>query len=129
MARWARGRPPGRGLEGPRGKVPGEGRGPPRQRDWTCFSAGIGQGYIAVTPIQMANVAATIARGGIWMRPRLIAPNLETGQMPATRAGNLDGPDRVGLPLSPEELKACRLGQYHHVHSRGGSRRRGPQGA
>ena len=34
--------------------------------------AGIGQGQVAATPLQMANVAATFARGGTWMRPKLL---------------------------------------------------------
>ena len=37
----------------------------------TCNLA-IGQGYVAVTPIQMAMVTATIANGGYLYRPRLI---------------------------------------------------------
>ena len=36
----------------------------------TCLS-GIGEDHVMATPIQMANVAATIARGGLWMKPTL----------------------------------------------------------
>jgi cell division protein FtsI (penicillin-binding protein 3) len=54
---------------------PGESPGilpPPRQ--WSGTSMGtipIGQG-IAVTPLQMASVYATIANGGVWVRPGLL---------------------------------------------------------
>ncbi|HEY7119982.1 MAG TPA: penicillin-binding transpeptidase domain-containing protein [Tepidisphaeraceae bacterium] len=40
-------------------------------RGATWFS-GIGQSQVLATPIQMANVAATIARRGIWIRPHLL---------------------------------------------------------
>ncbi|HJP67173.1 MAG TPA: penicillin-binding protein 2 [Actinomycetota bacterium] len=54
---------------------PGEARGllaPPDQ--WWGTSMGtipIGQG-IAVTPLQMASVYATVANGGVWIEPRLV---------------------------------------------------------
>ena len=124
MIRFGLGRKTGIGIDESGGLVPGDVPvASARERDWTCFAAGMGQGRIAVTPIQMANVAATIARGGMWMRPRLIAPNPETGQMPTTRALNVDGPDRVDLHLSPDAIKACRLGMFNVVNSLGGTGR------
>ena len=36
------------------------------------ISASIGQGYVVVTPIQMAHVIATIANGGVAHRPKLL---------------------------------------------------------
>ena len=36
------------------------------------ISVSIGQGYLTVTPIQMANVIATIANGGVAHRPQLV---------------------------------------------------------
>lgn len=54
---------------------PGESAGIlPPPREWSGTSMGtipIGQG-IAVTPLQMASVYATIANGGVWVRPRLV---------------------------------------------------------
>ena len=38
----------------------------------TTWFAGIGQGDVRATPMQMANVAATLARDGMWVRPRLL---------------------------------------------------------
>jgi cell division protein FtsI (penicillin-binding protein 3) len=55
---------------------PGESSGIlPPTKQWSGTSMGtipIGQG-IAVTPLQMAAVYATIANGGLWVKPRLVA--------------------------------------------------------
>ena len=60
---------------------PGESAGIlPSPRHWSGTSMGtipIGQG-IAVTPLQMASVYATIANGGVWIRPRLLAGTVGT---------------------------------------------------
>ncbi len=71
---------------------PGESSGIlPPTKEWSGTSMGtipIGQG-IAVTPLQMAAVYATIANGGVWVQPRLVAATI--------------GPDGVrhDLPASP----------------------------
>lgn len=87
---------------------------------FSTWSAGIGQGPVNVTPIQMANVAATIARGGVWVRPRLLRqdrPQAAPGQTaPAPHA-----PDRVDLGLPPEAIRAVREGMFRVVHGRPGS--------
>lgn len=59
------------GIAEARGRVPGEVQ-VPNWRSATWFS-GIGQSQVLATPLQMANVAATIARRGVWVRPHLIA--------------------------------------------------------
>ncbi len=43
---------------------------------------GIGQGYLAATPLQLASATATLATGGVRMRPRLLA---SVGEPPAAR--------------------------------------------
>ena len=43
---------------------------------------GIGQGYLAATPLQLASATATLASGGLRMRPRLLA---SVGTAPASR--------------------------------------------
>jgi cell division protein FtsI/penicillin-binding protein 2 len=68
------------------------------------WSAGIGEGHVHATPLQMANVAATIARNGIWMRPRLVA---DEGL--AQSASDSD-PDKVDLHLPREALDAVQKG-------------------
>lgn len=72
------------------------------------WSAGIGEGHIQATPIQMANVAATFARDGIWMRPRLIAAD-DLGRF-TTRPSVTPGPDVVDLHLSADALQAVQKG-------------------
>jgi cell division protein FtsI (penicillin-binding protein 3) len=69
---------------------PGESSGilpPPEQ--WSGTSMGtipIGQG-IAVTPLQMACVYATIANGGVWVQPRLVRSSVgPDGAVHVTRA-------------------------------------------
>jgi penicillin-binding protein 2 len=71
------------------------------------WSAGIGEGVIQATPLQMANVAATIARNGIWMRPRLVA-DANVGRF-GKSADDL-GPKQVDLHLSREALDAVQTG-------------------
>jgi cell division protein FtsI (penicillin-binding protein 3) len=89
---------------------PGESAGildPPDK--WSATSMAtipVGQG-IAVTPLQMADVYATIANDGVWTQPTLvqrIAPQGATGTTatPATR--------RVISPYTAAELRAMLLG-------------------
>jgi penicillin-binding protein 2 len=86
----------------------------------STWSAGIGQGPVAATPLQMANVVATIARGGVWVRPKLLRQNYDKGGQgyvpPTTQAA-----DRVDLGIPPEALAAVREGMYRVVHSKAGS--------
>jgi penicillin-binding protein 2 len=41
------------------------------------YEASVGQGYVTATPIQMANLAATIANGGTIYRPQLVLQMLD----------------------------------------------------
>lgn len=77
LSAWFRkfglGEPTGIGL--PResaGLLPDEWQGPAAGKFATTLLAGIGEGSLHATPIQMANVAATIARGGSAIRPTLV---------------------------------------------------------
>lgn len=120
MDRFGLGRRTGIGIEEYKGRVPGpnEHFGNPRAIN---FFAGIGQGYVAATPIQMANVAATIARGGIWMRPHLIETDPATGKLPPVRPRALDGPDVVDLHLDPQGVAAARQGMINVVDAPAGT--------
>lgn len=77
-----------------------------RKQAWL---AGIGQGPVAATPIQMANVAATLARGGIWMRPRLLNDEPVKGE------------DVKDLHLDPHAVAALREGMFKVVNSDAGT--------
>ena len=72
---------------------------------------GIGQGQVLATPLQMANVAATFARDGVWVRPRIVA----------SKAGRVAGDDAAGdagragpggPPLRREALAAAKEGMH-----------------
>ena len=94
--------------------------GPAALRRSTTWFAGIGQGWVAATPLQMANVAATIARGGLWVRPTL----LEEGPdgLPRTRAGAFgDVPERVDLHIPPEAMGAAWVGMFNVVNGKAGT--------
>ena len=52
------------------------------------LSVAIGQGYVTVTPLQMANMMAAVANGGKLYRPRLVS-----------KVESLDG--RNGARISP----------------------------
>ena len=121
MHRFGLGRRTGIGIEEFKGRVPGD--APPsygRDRS-TVYYGGIGQGYVAATPIQMANIAATIARDGIWMRPKLIEPDPDTNKVPALHPGAVGVPDVVDLHLDPDAIKACKLGMINVVNGPAGT--------
>lgn len=70
------------------------------------WAAGIGEGHVHATPIQMANVAATIARSGIWMRPKLV----DSDDIDPTSPFNPGSPDTVDLGISPEAIATAQKG-------------------
>ncbi|MDB5301246.1 MAG: spoVD [Phycisphaerales bacterium] len=114
------GRPTGIGITEFRGRLP-SGLHVAALRRSTCFFGGIGQGYVAATPIQMANAAAMIARDGVLMRPRLIAPSPD-GKLPEMRQGTWQKvPERVDLHLPPAALAAAKDGMFRVVHSKSGT--------
>jgi penicillin-binding protein 2 len=103
------GRPTGVGVPERSGTIPSDladGPAPMRQSIW--FS-GIGQGNVLATPIQMANVAATIARSGVWLRPRLVPAGTEV------RPPLAEGPDRVDLHLLPQAVAEAKMGMKQVV--------------
>jgi penicillin-binding protein 2 len=108
-----------------------------RQKTWF---AGIGQDPVAATPIQMANAAATIARGGLWVRPRLLTEADTTKfqvALPALKGAPRKNPeqddedpaaqqvktfpDQMNLELSPESLNAVRDGMLRVVYGQAGT--------
>lgn len=110
------GRATGIGLAEARGRLPRDFHEYTPMRRIIGFSAGIGQGWMAATPIQMANATAMIARGGIWMRPQLLLPDSD-GSMPAVKADAWHGtPERQDLHLSPEGLAAAKDGMLRVVN-------------
>jgi cell division protein FtsI/penicillin-binding protein 2 len=117
--RFGLGRRTGIGIEENRGLLYRPSAQMPPEALIQAYPMGIGEGqYVQATPIQMANVAATLARNGVWMRPRLVAAD-ETGR----RGGRSSEPadtDRVDLHLSPAALAAVQTGM-REVCTEGGS--------
>jgi penicillin-binding protein 2 len=105
--RFGLGRPTGIGLPEASGLIPDSARVPAFKIVLaTCF-AGIGQGAVLTTPLQMANVAATIARGGTWMPPGLV----EDGTPPRT----------VDLGFSAMDVAVVKRGMEAVANSAGGT--------
>ena len=80
----------------------------PEQQKWYAgetISIGIGQGYNAYTPLQMAQAIATLANNGVMYRPHLVdyVENIRTGER--TRIE----PKLVRtIPLKPENLEVVK---------------------
>lgn len=86
----------------------------------TCNMA-IGQGYLAVTPLQMAVVTATLANGGWLYRPRVVQAHRLPGEdrfvnEPVRRVGRMD--------WSVDALEAVRGGMRDVIMSPTGTGRR-----
>ena len=80
-----------------------------KKEDWRMgdsLNLSIGQGYLTVTPIQIATAVARIA-GGKEIRPTVLKENIISD--PAT------------LPFKPQYLKALRDGMYDVVNKSGGT--------
>ena len=129
--RWGLGRPTGIGIPERCGRLPNSASKPLWARRQKTWFSGIGQDPVAATPIQMANVAATIARDGIWMRPRLLAdaeahalgivpvqprPEGAKGNEPPTYY-----PDQVDLNLSRAGLAEAKDGMERVVTGKAGT--------
>ncbi len=72
-----------------------------RITDWAIMM-GIGQGPMAVTPLQMANAYAAMLRGGVWMQPQIIE--------------QLHRPPPRKFHLNMSDLSFVRQGMYLVVH-------------
>jgi penicillin-binding protein 2 len=110
------------GLPETEGRLPGEFQGPisPAVVRPTTWFASIGQGQVLATPIQMANVAATIGRNGVWVRPRLVVDASDVARA-TTRPTKPDRSDRVVLPIAPETIAAIQEGMYRVVNGAAGT--------
>jgi penicillin-binding protein 2 len=110
------GRPTGIGIAESRGLIPRPSHSA-EARMLNCFS-GIGQAQVHATPLQIANEAATIARGGIWMRPRLLREDTQTA-LDSVRPRPTSMPlDQVDLHLDPRGLAQARIGMREVVNAK-----------
>ena len=62
------------------------------------ISVGIGQGAVAVTPIQLARAIGAISSGGLLVRPHVTNP----AELPANIMPANDTPSQVKIPIDPE---------------------------
>lgn len=95
--RFGFGRPTGIGVAEARGRLPRSYSGPAADRRIKTWFSGIGQDPVSATPVQMATAVSTIARGGIWARPRLLSAD-ETQRLGVTL------PPLVAAPRGSAEL-------------------------
>jgi peptidoglycan glycosyltransferase len=82
--------------------------------------AGIGQGDVVATPLQMALVAATVAEGGVVPRPRLVREVIDS----SSSIVESYSPERVGAAMSPEtasELKRMMVEVVSNPDGTGGN--------
>lgn len=116
MDKFGLGHETGLGIPESCGVIPRpEDRPPPMV---VCFG-GIGQVCVQATPIQMANAVATIARDGIWMKPKLLVGDVKTAPVPLRHGRVL--PDRVDLHLSTEGLAAAKEGMIRVINEPAGT--------
>jgi penicillin-binding protein 2 len=114
------GQPTGIGLSERAGVLPKSFRGEAGERRPAAAMAAIGQGSILVTPLQLANACATIARRGVWMRPKLMSGgNVAVPVPPNDTRG-----DKVTLHLNPQAVDAVQRGMKAVVNGPAGTGKR-----
>jgi len=64
-------------------------------------SVGIGQGALAVTPIQLARALSGIASGGVFMRPHVVFPDELPADYRKAMADSFPGSGDVRIPVDP----------------------------
>jgi penicillin-binding protein 2 len=66
------------------------------------ISVGIGQGALAVTPVQLARTIGGIASGGAFKRPHLVLPDQLTPEFRQSLLDSYPGTGDANVPLSPD---------------------------
>ncbi len=111
--------------------LPGETSGNVPDSDWKFkkfgekwyvgddYHASIGQGFVTVTPIQMALSTATIANGGKLFRPQLVSLIMKNNQEKEDLGKNIED-EKV---VSTESVAVVRAGMRETVLGEGGSGR------
>jgi penicillin-binding protein 2 len=97
----------------------------PQMEVWSdgyTINTSIGQGYVEVTPIQMAIMAAAIANGGHVYYPRLVLGIAESTDEGPKMIKEFPTKKRGDLPVHPENLEAVREGMLAVVEEGTGRR-------
>ncbi len=80
----------------------------------------VGQGFLQVTPLQMAVIYAALGNGGTLYRPQLVSSIAAPGEEPVYKFE----PEAVGaFPITSEQLDIIREGLYGVVNDRDGTAR------
>lgn len=121
MERFGLGRNTGIGLAEKPGRLPRQYRG--AAGVFATWTAGIGQVSVLATPLQVANATATVARRGIWMRPKLVrdGSNLTPWQPSGNFTPSRADADVIDLKLNPEAINVAHKGMRDVVESEAGS--------
>jgi penicillin-binding protein 2 len=89
-------------------------------RPGDSVNMGIGQGFVLVTPLQVARMTAALANGGTLYRPQLVAQIAPPDGDPTFTLT----PDSVGrLPIDSEQLEVIRAGMLWVTSEKGGTAR------
>ncbi len=112
----------GLGLSGEKtGLIPTEAwKKAARGQRWTTgetMNTGIGQGYVSVTPLQLATMVSRVANGGLAVKPRLVRA-VDTKVPPTTEAQDAEL-ESLGIP--PQNMAILHAGMYDVIN--------GPPGA
>ena len=132
LARWGRALFLGRrtGMVAAEEEQPGSFPGPGRLASgWhpgDTANLAIGQGEIAVTPLQMAAMAAAVANGGVVWRPRIVAGYRPSpGAFPGAPFRAFPrGVERGRLPIRPRTLEVLHRAMLENVEGEEGTGRR-----
>ncbi len=89
--------------------------------DGETLPVSIGQGFVTVTPIQLANYTNVIANGGLWVRPTLVRRVVTPDGSPVVQA-DLPRATRL-LPIALEHFDVIREGMVQAVNGKGTARR------
>lgn len=123
--RFGLGRPTGVGIAEMSGRIPSDFVAQRRAERGISWSSAIGQSQVAATPMQMANVAATLARSGIWVRPTLVPRSADAlsvaARPPAPATNPSPWPERVDLGLSQQAIAEAHDGMKRVVNSPAGT--------
>jgi penicillin-binding protein 2 len=124
MEQFGLGRPTGIGIAEVRGRLPRTYDGP--NRNFAMWTAGIGQGPVAATPLQMCNVFATFARRGVWVRPNLVYSGQKLDPYRPAKLSPDDTawseiPSRVDLHIAPAAINAAFDGMYRVINTKAGT--------
>lgn len=79
-------------------------------------SVGIGQGAVAVTPIQLARAVAGIASGGVLKRPHVVFPSELTPEMRQFILDNYPGSGNARVPITPANWEIITDALYRTVN-------------